>query len=80
MPSSGAPPTLAMSDAPKFVLTEQKVSLVVPVRSQQSVLAMLYIVLTTAGLEDDLGTVVRAMQPPRVPSPSRWRWDTSRRG
>lgn len=52
----------------EVVLTEQKVSLVVPVRSQQSVLAMLYIVLTTAGLEDDLGTVVRAMQPPRVPA------------
>lgn len=47
---------------------QQRVTLVAPVVSQKTTIALLYLVLTTAGLEDDLNKVSLAMQPPRVPA------------
>jgi hypothetical protein len=93
----------------------QRVMLAVPVTGQPGSSGLLYLVLTTADMEDGLGRVVTTVQPQRIPSwltiglgilgvgwrwrcgcsttasasgrrwwcrkwPSRWRWDTSRRG
>jgi serine phosphatase RsbU (regulator of sigma subunit) len=47
---------------------EQRVVLAQPLSSpQQGFLAMIYLVVTTAGVEDDLSKVVMAVKPPRVP-------------
>jgi serine phosphatase RsbU (regulator of sigma subunit) len=47
---------------------EQRVLLAQPLSNQQQgFLAMVYLVVTTAGVEDDLSKVVQALQPPRVP-------------
>jgi len=54
--------TLPMSKD-QLVLRAQPVS-----SPQQGFLAMLYLVLTTSGVQDDLSKVVLALQPPRVPA------------
>lgn len=48
---------------------EQRVLLAQPLSNQQQgFLAMIYLVVTTAGVEDDQSKVVQALQPPRVPA------------
>lgn len=48
---------------------DQRVLLAQPLSSpQQGFLAMIYLVVTTAGVEDDLSKVVQALHPPRVPA------------
>lgn len=47
---------------------DQRVLVAQPLANpQQGFLAMVYLVVTTAGVEDDLSKVVQALQPPRVP-------------
>ena len=48
--------------------TEQRVLIAQPVRHNNQTLATLYMVMTTAGLEDDLSKVVLTLSPPRVPA------------
>ena len=49
-------------------VSEQRVLMALPVHHNNNTLATLYMVLTTAGLEDDLSRVVLSMAPPRVPA------------
>ncbi len=50
------------------VIADQRVLLVKPFKGQKGSQRTLYLVVTTAGVEDDLSKVVLALQPPRVPA------------
>lgn len=61
--------SLAAGRIPRSVdaRADQRVLVAQPLVHQKSFLATLYLVLNTASVEDDLGQVVLALQPPRVP-------------